>query len=342
MATLLRQTPLTCSGHSRPVVHLHFSQVTPNGSFLIAASKDGKPMLRQGDTGDWVGTFEGHRGAVWGACLNREATVAATGAADFTAKLWDAISGQEKHSFTHTHIVKTVDFSYDSSRLLTGSMEKLVKLFDLAKPEADPLKFEGHTGNLKEVVFLQDGRRIVSAAEDKTIRMWDVTTGTEVKKLDVPSNVTGMELSQDGEILTVTYSNTVAFYNADTFELLKTHVGPTLLYSASLHPDKQMFVFGGENFTMYKYDYNTGVEIESSKGHFGAVHCVRFSPDGELYASGSEDGTLRLWQTTVGKTYGLWKCVAPGETADAAAAATAIVNGNASNGAGPQEMKVEA
>ena len=31
--------------------------------------------------------------------------------------------------------------------------------------------------------------------------------------------------------------------------------------------------------------------------------------DGELYASGSEDGTLRLWQTNVGKTYGLWKCV---------------------------------
>ena len=39
---MARQTPLTCPGHTRPVVHLHYSDNTPSGFFLISASKGRK------------------------------------------------------------------------------------------------------------------------------------------------------------------------------------------------------------------------------------------------------------------------------------------------------------
>lgn len=310
----LRQTPLTCSGHTRPVVQLAFSDITPFGYFLISACKDGNPMLRQGDTGDWIGTFKGHKGAVWGATINRDATRAATGAADFSAKIWDSLSGEELHSFTHKHIVKSVDFDEDSTQLLTGSNEKLLRIFDLNQPEADAkVTFSGHEHNIRAAIFAHFDKQIISASDDKTVRVWDAVSGSEIKKLEFPGIPSSLELSKDGRILVITHGNCTSFWNADRYEKIKDYIAPTQVNSASLNENKKVFVCGGEDFKMYKFDYETGEELESFKGHFGPVHCVRFSPDGELYASGSEDGTLRLWQTTVGKTYGLWKCVMPDE-----------------------------
>ncbi|CAH3043152.1 unnamed protein product [Porites lobata] len=313
---MARQIPLTCSGHTRPVVHLSFSDITPYGYFLISACKDGKPMLRYGHTGDWIGTYEGHKGAVWSATLTEDATKAATGAADFTAKVWNAETGEELRSLPHKHIVKIVDFSPDGKRLLTASNEKLIRIFDLQDESAEPDLFKGYTVNIRAALWSKNPTYIISGGEDKAMRLWDTRSMKEVKTIDLPQSVTSMVLSKDGNVLIATYGKTISFWDPERMEQIKSFEAPTAIFSASLHPSKSCFVAGGDDFKLYKFDYEDGKELESYKGHFGPVHCVRYSPDGELYASGSEDGTLRLWQNTVGKTYGLWRAVNNGVAAD--------------------------
>ena len=119
----MSQAPLICPGHSRPVAGIEFSKQTDDGIFLISACHDKTAMLRAGDSGDWIGTFEGHKGAVWGAALNNTATRAATCSADFSAKVWDAITGDELLELKHRHIVRTADWSPDSTSLVTGGKE---------------------------------------------------------------------------------------------------------------------------------------------------------------------------------------------------------------------------
>lgn len=305
--TSLRQIPITCNGHTRPVVDLRFSDITPYSYFIISACKDGKPMLREGDTGDWVGTYDGHKGAVWGCSINKEATRVATGAADFTAKLWDAMTGTEIHSFPHKHIVKSVDFSQDSSKLITGCNDKKLRLFDLNNYEAEPIIFTGHTSNIKKCIFFDSPNKIMSISDDKTLRVWDAVSGTETSSLTFANIPASIEVSRNGLLIILAHGSYVELYDKN-LEKLNTFTVPSPVTAASIHPNNETFVCADDSFTLHKYSIASGEVLEKFKGHFGPIHSIQFSPDGEVYASGSEDGTLRLWQNTVGKTYGLWKC----------------------------------
>lgn len=187
-----------------------------------------------------VGTFEGHKGAVWGVGLNRNATLAASGAADFSAKIWDAISGEEKLNLQHNHIVKSVAFDNRSEKLLTGNNEKLLRVFDLSQPSTNPAVelYAGHSGAIKRALFCRNDRCIVSCAEDKAVKIWDRLTGNTEQQIDFPSNPSSIEISRDGSILTVTSGQNVSFFEMETLKKIKEISVGSQLAAASLHPDK--------------------------------------------------------------------------------------------------------
>jgi serine-threonine kinase receptor-associated protein len=217
-------------------------------------------------------------------------------------RVWDALTGDELHSFEHKHIVRTCAFSESTTHLLTGGAEKILRIFDLNRPDAPPTILEGSPGTpIRAAVWHHSDQTILSSSNDMGgVRIWDVRTKAIVRTLDTKSSCTSVEVSRDSNYITTADGNTVKFWDANHFGLVKSYTMPRPVESASLFPSRSKFIAGGDDMWVRLFDFTTGDEIECNKGHHGPVHCVRFSPGGESYASGSEDGTIRIWRTVSG------------------------------------------
>ena len=340
--------PIVCPGHHRPLAEVSFSEETVDGIFLISACLDGSPMLRDGETGDWIGTFSGHKGAVWSAKLCREARLAATGSGDFTARLWDAVTGSCLGVLEHKHIVKSVDISPDRRHAATAGHEGLVRIFDVettSSEQNEPIMtfkgdFEAKKHQLNKVCWMPNGLHgenqiVACGGADGKVRVWDLRAPTKAAILmETTQNDTGpvMDLEiksiNNVGVMTVASGASVKFWNAQRFneparsEPLSTPVHFREEGGASLSPDGTTVVLGGgrhggsfqgalgvakgatrvgdvgSDLQVWVMDFDTGKVIEERKGHCGPVRCVRFNNSATNFATGSEDGTVRLWDAT--------------------------------------------
>lgn len=111
---------------------------------------------------------------------------------------------------------------------------------------------------------------MVTGSEDKILRLWDIERGAILKKMERHSVVVlVLVISRDGKLI----------------------------------------ASGGKNGELIAWDGDTGELLtEVIKGHTDWILSLDFSPDNTILASGSDDETVRLWNTKTWQQEDLIEC----------------------------------
>jgi WD40 repeat protein len=73
----------------------------------------------------------------------------------------------------HSNTIRSVAFSLDGTKIVSGSDDKTIKVWDSDKLEMLSEKTNAHNDWVMSVAFSPDGTKIVSGSADKTIKVWE-------------------------------------------------------------------------------------------------------------------------------------------------------------------------
>ena len=174
-----------------------------------------------------------------------------------------------------------------------------------------------HTATIKSIVWNRDYNILTTAAEDQKSRWWDLRSQRPLSEFTTQSPIGSCELDISGTnatdtgVISVAAGKDVYFFDGSRpGTLVKTMKFSHDVASVSVNIEKSRIVTGGrDDFWLRIYDWedhDAQNELEIQKGHHGPIWSISWSPDGNLYATGSEDGTIKLWKGCKGP-YGLWR-----------------------------------
>ena len=206
----------------------------------------------------------------------------------------------------HTSHVRCVTFSPDGKRIVSGSYDRTIRIWDLQTGclVMKPLKM--HTGGVYCVTFSPDGTQLASGGLDLTVLLWNAMTGRLAAKpfQGHTGKVTCVSFSLDGKrIVSSSEDKTIRVWDTQTeVNGIAPIMGHTARVNAAVFAkDGERIVSVSQDRTVRVWDTNSCTLIhEPLTSHKRGVYFVGFSPDSKRMISGGWDGSVCIWDIGAG------------------------------------------
>ncbi len=156
------------------------------------------------------------------------------------------------------------------------------------------------TGAVLKIAFSPDGKLFASTPDRYALKLWQTKDGKLLRKTNTSFTgaVNSLAFSPDGTLIASGhYDGEIRIWDVEKGTLLHTLDAGGVVECLAFSPDSTILASGDsyENNAIYLWDSVTGVRLNVLMGHPKGLQALAFSPNGQVLASASFDGNLRLW-----------------------------------------------